>query len=662
MQRDILKLFKRYLGDTTISINNSDGLSYMGLFNQRALKFGVMIPNNAPKEAIDEAIKIYGKDGVKWNSPFHKDFLTVATKPIEELIFQQIIHYFTTYGAEDLGIYDSDIVYLPKEKLEIPELKKDIELIVIRPITESELENKLMTLLTSGIALSKDTITSILALSKYISKDRLEEIKNREVKIALYDKFGLVPEDPNEFLRYLIYKTTGETLKIQSTELISKIRDCDKEKALKLFNKYTDMKKLSSIFLRNKKLFLAYKIQNDDFRNFTTNKNVKINLNKKINKLRKLANRNHHPLKRNILDEITNPALLNSEELEQALDNATIFREIRILNSLKYRTDYPSTDQNIVYRIRNGKSYVSNLKNYSISETAILFERYNYIYNHLINRLKEKVQNKFIYIPENITYMAPTSEKQFNNNIPNGSYLELPNDSDLVYGVHWNNIIKSKSTTERVDLDLKQMNKNEVFGWDASYKRSDEVLFSGDITDAPLPNGATELFYVNKNNKEKAYLLTLNMYTANSKDVPFEFVIAKADKKQFGKNYVVDPNNILEQLDMTIEKDNRQKVVGLITIGDKIRFYFNDFSAGASQCSSSNDDIMLGAFNYLKKYSECQMKLKPLLIQAGAIMTDSPTVTKTTVTPEGITTEEFPVDIDLSPNAITKETIIDLLS
>ena len=102
-------------------------------------------------------------------------------------------------------------------------------------------------------------------------------------------------------MRYLIYKTTGETLKIQSTELISKIRDCDKEKALKLFNKYTDMKKLSSIFLRNKKLFLAYKIQNDDFRNFTANKNIKINLNKKINKLRKLANRNHHPLKRNIL-------------------------------------------------------------------------------------------------------------------------------------------------------------------------------------------------------------------------------------------------------------------------------------------------------------------------------------------------------------------------
>lgn len=662
MQRDILKLFKRYLGDTTISINNSDGLSYMGLFNQRALKFGVMIPNNAPKEAIDEAIKIYGKDGVKWNSTFHKDFLTVATKPIEELIFQQIIHYFTTYGAEDLGMYDSDIVYLPKEKLEIPELEKDIELIVIRPITEFELENKLMTLLTSGIALSKDTITSILALSKYISKDRLEEIKNREVKISLYDKFGLVPEDPNEFLRYLIYKTTGETLKIQSVELISKIRDCDKEKALELFNKYTDMKKLSSIFLRNKKLFLAYKIQNDDFRNFTTNKNVKINLNKKINKLRKLANRNHHPLKRNILDEITNPARLNSEELEQALDNATIFREIRILNSLGYRINYPSTDQSIVYRIRNGKSYVSNLKDYTISETAILFERYNYIYNHLINRLKEKVQAKLIYIPDNITYMAPTSEKQFNNNIPNGSYLEFPNDSDLVYGVHWNNIIKSKSTTERVDLDLKQMNKNEVFGWDAFYRRSDEVLFSGDVTDAPLPDGATELFYVSKSNKEKAYLLTLNMYTANSEDVPFEFVIAKADKKQFGENYVVDSNNILEQLDMTIEKDNRQKVVGLITIGDKIRFYFNDFSAGASQCSSSNDDIMLGAFNYLKRYSECQIKLKPLLIQAGAIMTDSPTVTKTTVTPEGITTEEFPVDIDLSPNAITKETIIDLLS
>ena len=110
MNKEILKLFKGYLGKTTISINDSDGLSCMGLFNQKALKFGIMMPNNAPKDAVDEAIKLYGKDGKKWNQCFHKNFSVVANSSIEELIFQQIIHYFTTYGFEGLGIYNADKV------------------------------------------------------------------------------------------------------------------------------------------------------------------------------------------------------------------------------------------------------------------------------------------------------------------------------------------------------------------------------------------------------------------------------------------------------------------------------------------------------------------------------------------------------------------------
>ena len=162
MNKEILKLFRGYLGKTTISIDDSDGLNCMGLFNQKALKFGIMIPNNAPKDAVDEAIKLYGKNGKKWNQCFHKNFSVVANSSIEELIFQQIIHYFTTYGFEGLDIYNSDKVYIPKEKLEIPELEKDIEMIIIEPLSKEEVSDKLMILLTSGIALSKDTINMSL--------------------------------------------------------------------------------------------------------------------------------------------------------------------------------------------------------------------------------------------------------------------------------------------------------------------------------------------------------------------------------------------------------------------------------------------------------------------------------------------------------------------
>lgn len=663
MNKEILKLFKGYLGDNTISIDDSDGLNCMGLFNQKALKFGVMIPNNAPKETVEEAIKLYGKDGKKWNQCFHKGFSVVANSSIEELVFQQIIHYFTTYGFESLGIYNSDRVYIPREQLEIPELEKDIEMVIIKPLTAQEISDKIMTLLTSGIALSKDTIASIMVLSDFISKDNFASVKNREVKIALYDKYNLVPSNPDEFLRYLIYKTTGSTLKIQNSELITRIKNCDKAKALELFNKYENMKLLASIFLRNKNLFLAYKVSKNDMRYVWTNQDVRINLNKKINKLRKLAIKNHKAIGLGLLDKITDTNIqVPLNDLINALDNASIFREIRIFNSLNYRATNP---ESIVYKIRNGKTYVSKLEHLSYFSGSILNERRNIVFDHLKNRVKNKVEGKAICIPKNIVYAAPTSEKQFNDNFPFGSYIELPRGENLVYGVHWQNISKNENEIERVDLDLHQVNKHSMFGWDTSYRDDGKnILFSGDMTDAPLPDGATELFYVGNNYGHGAFLITLNMFTNNTEDVPFEFVIAKGnveDKK------CIDPNNILTSVNMTVKKDERQKVVGFIVIGETIKFYFNDFSAGKSCPTTSVDDVITGMFDYLSNYSKTQLKLNDLLKEAGAIITDTPKIkiTKVTLIPDGTSyeaLEEQDVNIDLSINSITKETIIDLLS
>ena len=341
-----------------------------------------------------------------------------------------------------------------------------------------------------------------------------------------------------------------------------------------------------------------------------------------------------------------------------------------------------------MHRIRNGKSYVRIMNERTNTYDNRVGLTYELVYSHLIERLKEKVAGKTIYIPQNVVYAVPTSEKQFNGNIPDGSYLEVPRDSNMVYGVYWKNIAKKTKTIshfygeedtitgyenqERVDLDLKQMNKSEVFGWDAAYRSStSDILFSSDMTDAQLPNGASELFYVGQNYGHGAFLITLNMFTSNSEDVPFEFVIAKATYKPYDRSYyVLDPNNILEKVNMVVKKDERQKVVGFIAISDTIRFYFNDFTAGASVRTSRQDDITMGIFDYLQSYSKTQLKLHEVLEEAGAIITDKETYTQKTsetIIEDGqevkITKEiEVPVDINLSLNSITKETIIGLLS
>lgn len=670
MEKEVLRLFKSYLGEKSEN------------FSKEGLKYGLLIPDTANENIIKEAIKQYGKDGEKWNQTFHKDFEIVKNAPIEDLIAQQLIHYITTYGFESLGFYDSNLVYLPKEKLEIPELVvENIELVPIKPITAEELQEKLMILLTSGIALSEQSVKDIMVLSDYIDKNRFDEIVNREIKITLYDKYNIMPRNPEEFLRYLIFKTTGETLKINNSQLINKIKNSNKEKALTMLESYmteNGLAKLSSIFLRNKNLFLAFKVDKKE------NLQLSVNMNRIINALRKYAITYHKPLSKNILDCLTDENVdVDLEKLPELLDNITIFREIRIVNGILYRLNGSNA---IVYKIRNGKSFVKTLDNRTEEYIIRLNAIYEVVYNHLINRLSHKVANKTIYIPSNITYAAPTSEKQFNGNIPDGSYLEIPRTDNMVYGIHWTNILSKKSnsrfygeegsittSTERVDLDLKQMNKSEVFGWDASYRSStSDILFSGDMTDAPLPKGATELFYVGKNYGYGAFLVTLNNFTQNNANVPFEFVIAKATHRpEYRTNYVVDPNNILEKVDMVVEKDNYQKTVGFIVIGDTIKFYFNDFSQGA-QRTSRQDNVTMGTFDYLQSYSKVQLKLNDLLKDAGAILTDKETVFKAVVKEivdengnikESTTEEkEFPVDYNLSTNSITKETLIDLLS
>ena len=671
MEKEVLRLFKSYLGEKSEN------------FSKEGLKYGILIPDTASEEIIKEAIEQYGKDGEKWNQTFHKDFEIVKNAPIEDLIMQQLIHYITTYGFESLGFYDSNLVYLPKEKLEIPELVvENIELVPIKPITVEELQEKLMILLTSGIALSEQSVKDIMVLSDYIDKDRFDEIVNREIKVTLYDKYNIMPKNPDEFFRYLIFKTTGDTLKINNSQLINKIKNSNKEKALAMLESYitkNGLAKLSSIFLRNKNLFLAFKVKKED------DLQLSANMNRIINALRKYAITYHKPLSKNILDCLTDENVdVDLEKLPELLDNITIFREIRIVNGILYRLNGSNA---IVYKIRNGKSFVRTLDNRTEEYVIRLNAIYEVVYKHLINRLKNKINSKTIYIPENITYMAPTSEKQFSGNIPDGSYLEVPRTDNMIYGIHWTNL-SDKTTkksgfygeeeydeysTERVDLDLKQMNKSEVFGWDASYRsNTSDILFSGDMTDAPLPNGATELFYVGQNYGHGAFLITLNNFTQNRADVPFEFVIVKATHKPENRvYYALDPNNIYEKLDMVVKQGEYQKVVGFIAIDDTIKFYFNDFSQGNERTSRQND-VTMGTFDYLQSYSKVQLKLRDLLKDAGAILTDKETITKTVikekVDEEGnileTTTEEqeVPVDVNLSTSAISKETLIDLLS
>lgn len=656
-----LKLFKSF-----IKLNDESNTSYTQ---------GVYFTSNPTEFIKTKALELYGIDPVKWNQTFHKSFSTIRDTDIEILVAQQIMHYFSTYGLEALDLYNTDTVYIPKEALEIPDLQEDIKVVVIKDITEDDLKEKLMNLLTCGIALSEETIDNVMILSDYINLADIDKIKNREVKIALYEKYNIAPSNNIEFLRYLIKKCTGRTLLIKDKVLIESLKRATTLDLYNLLNKYIKLNgynNLAQIFYRYKPLFLAMKRHDD------TSISKKINYT--INKIRKLAPKYHIPASVNILDTLTQMTYVdyidNKNTIEKALSEISLFRLTRLINSISYRLNKDNTS--IVYKIRNGKSYVSNYKEDGTNLGNI--HTLNIIKELLIktykNRLSKKLQDKTIYLPDNLNYAVPQSEKQFMGNIPEGSYIEVKRESDLLVGIQWANLSDDESSYGgRVDLDLHSQNKNEQYGWNTSYRSNDSnFYFSGDVTDAPLPKGATEVFYIGKSCKDKAFLLTVNKYTGNDKDVPFNFVIAKTNASYIEKNFIIDPNDIFVTIPNKFEfhsniLDNaRQLTLGLIKItNDYIRFYFNDFSLGTSIITSQNK-VTRGAYDYLNSYADTQLMLREVLTDC-AVIVDKPAIEELVATDQidedgNILYKKVtkPVDYDLSLQNIAKDSLIEMFN
>jgi len=577
-------------------------------------------------ELIGLVEEVFGITSEKINSSFHKSWKKVKEADIEQLVLEQIVHYITTYGFERLGIYDENSVYIPKEKLEIPDLDTEgIRLIVIKGYTKNELKTKLLKLLDSGIALKEETINDVVDIALFVElkEKEIRGIKNRETKVILYDYLNLVPENPVEFLRYIVYKATDKTLLIKSSELIELIREHKNINIIKLFNDYDKkygIENLAKIFYRFKPIFLAFK----------TNRQ----LSSIINRIRRLAVHYHKPLPEDYLNEVTAKIKKGEkiDKLEEELEKVNTFRKVRLAYALKFRTKDIDA---ILYKIRSGKGYVTD---FNFNKKSIVREALGVVLKSIAKDISKNVKGKKIYIPEYINYALPATEKQFIGNLPAGTYITIP--QDMIVGVHWGNVKE-----HRIDLDLSLISQETgKIGWDSSYRTEDRgILFSGDVTTAPKPRGASELFYVKRQSKN-GLIVFLNYYNYNEKvAVPFKIIVAKQKLSSLKKNYMVNPNDIVLSVQSEINK--KQKILGLlITTTGESRFYFVETSIGKS-ITSLGSELAENSRKYLMGYYQNSIELGGVLLKAGA----------------KIVTDEKECDIDLSPENIERDTIINLL-
>lgn len=605
---------------------------------RRGFVFSPEVVANYSEQELHNLAKIIEKEiGLtpeQMNNSFQKSWKKVKEAPMIQLVIEQLIHYMTTYGFEELGIYDENSVYVPSGDLNIPGLTGDVKLAVINGYTKEELKDKLIALLGTGVALAEDTKKDVIDVAVFVElpESNIHAIKNKEVRAALYDYFGLVPENPVEFLRYLVFKTTDSTLLIKNKTLCDAIKAAAEGKAdiVKAVRTYQDeygLKKLAEIFYRFKPLFLAFRSNS--------------NLRPLINKIRRLAIKYHKPMKKDYLNEVTAMIKLGqkikADKLQEELARVSIFRKARLAQALNYRNN--EDVRAIIYKVRNGKAFATDFSvEFSVENREQVEETLTLVVSSIVEHVRRNVEGKKIFIPEGVNYALPATEKQFTGYLPSGTSITV--DKNMIFGIHWEDV-----EGLRIDIDLSLISANDVkIGWDGSYRnRGRTALFSGDLTSAPLPDGASELFYISEED-DSHYILFANYYNFDAKiPAPFKILVAKEPAPDFGQGYMVDPNNVL--CVAKSKMDVKQKMLGMVvTTPTESTFYFNEGDLGKG-ISSSSQEYAKQARQYLFDYSSNAISLNDILRDAGGILVDK--------------REE--AEIDLSPESLEKDTIINLL-
>lgn len=633
--RSTIRLFKAVPVDESARANEIDGKKQKEI-NERTIPHGFVIDpavvaskNGSELDGIiSTAIKELGLTGEQMNASFHKSWKKVKESSNCQLVMEQMVHYMTTYGFESMGIYSEESVYIPNEELDVPGLEGAIPLVVIRGLTGDEMMDKLLALLSAGIAFKEDTVRDIVDVATFLQIDgsKIGSVANKEAKAMLYDYLDIIPPDPVEFLRFAIYKVTGRPVLIKSDALIGTVKEGNAMQAINLFERYDErhgFNKLASIFNRFKPLFLALR----------TNSAMK----KHVNKISRLSKKYHVPMKTDYLNQVT-AVIKKGDEVDmhvlgKRLEKANFFRKARLAKALQFRLLEPSS---IMYTVRNGKAYSTAFDPVAPNAVEPVLEA-------VLESMEKDmagIEGKKIYVPEHVSYALPTTEKQFTGNMPSGSSVVI--DGGLLVGIHWKNV-----EDHRVDLDLSLLGTDEKFGWDAGYRDGKgSILFSGDVTDAK-GEGASEMFHV-RDLSEGKYILVVNYFNYDEKvPAPCDVFVAKSKPlDDLPKNHAVNPNDVVCKARTTIDKD--QHILGMLIVdGGKASFYFSETNIGNSRSIRMND-YTNHALDYLVTFYSNPIRLVSMLERAGAEVTSDPE-------------RRDNCDIDLSVEAIDKESFLSIV-
>lgn len=568
------------------------------------------------------------------NNPFHVTWDKVANADYRQLIVEQVLHYLSTYGREAFGLGAAPVV--PTENFQFPDNQPlPMESLTIMHVVDAEVANDIVehTLTTVAAPHKNDMVF----YSTYCKNTTLspEKVKSNELRTLLYTVKNLYPEDEDEFVRYLLYRSIGSTLVIKNKKTIKTIKYAMKDGQIARFVltgfQKANLSKLAQNFLRLKPIYLAFKTP--DTASY-------------INKIRRLADIYHKPMSDLRVANLSNLFCQGEKEKAEKVIKKMSMRELIKVRNFANMNRICQGSVIEAYNIRNGKIHLEEGKDRTVGFAGadVMDE---VLVQELCNRTNHKLDGKIFFIPSYIDYCAPVSEKQFIGNIPYGTKFSFPNTVSL--GIFWENY-----KNERTDLDLHLTTPSNAFGWNGSYRNGGRtVLYSGDMTDAT--NGAAEAFYANYSKLDEPYILSANNFTRRP-DIPFKFICTEsrfeASTQGMWGPPATCPIDISKTLFPPIDlkfKDTNSQTIGF---GHRNTFYFYG--------GELNDDIIPDRSKYreymdaLYARTSTSMSLRILLLMAGARV----------VTERGyeqLTDEEKAQVVDLSPGALTRTTLIDLV-
>lgn len=545
--------------------------------NGGAIKKGYLVTMGA---CTEDTVAYLDEIDINPNATFYAAWEDVLSKNRIELLMDQLYHYASTYGTNYEGT-----PYIPNNiDIDLPYK----ELKVIDTMSLEEAQNRILTMVYSSMPMKDNTLDDIISVLKGLSISHLvdiDTIRNRELKLRMYELQNTVPSDPEELVKYIVYRATGSTLVIKSREALVKLKSGFI--ALSDFINKDNISEISSVFYRYKAIFLALKHTHDG--------NAEV-----VNKLRRLAKRNHKPMKAPFWNTCFEQTLFN---IAKYVDDLSNFKKIALINTINAR--FANTDSDYQpYIIRNGKIFIKEGSHFLKKEEV---QKYSQIRDILYESLIRSIRQKKVTVKYNhsINLTLPTSEKTFIGNYP--MYSSIKMDIDTIIGIYW----KEKWGASDLDLSFIRAGDFTKIGWDSCYFTNASIIFSGDMTSA-RPE-ATELLYFKKDEGlAERGLVRVNNYNGenNSK---FNLFVAKEkiEERDFKKNYMCDPNNIILKAECFMDSNDKflgityDKTLYLATL----RFGNNIVSRGSG--------VADGYSEYISRSAKSMLTLNDVLKDAG---------------------------------------------